>query len=310
MAVSSVNGADPVKTTQVQEQKKGKSDVLASTLGLGAVGAGAGGWFGGKKPTLEQIFTQKPDSFTSNEVKEIDADAAKTLEDASLEYNNGGTKELKELRDARATRKVNIAAQVPENLDELEKKVSETKNAFEAKKVKIDDTEYTAKTVSDELTTAQEEYKNAKTAFDSAEESAKEDAKKTLDSAKEKLNKANEKVRKFYAEAEQENKTYRDAKKELAQAKRNKFENAAKVADTAEKKIVDAIEAKKTAFAEAKTHLKDEILGREEVKNAFEKIKKAFPKEGKGKAALIYGGIAAAVGLVLGLVLGGSKKEA
>ena len=67
----------------------------------------------------------------------------------------------------------------------------------------------------------------------------------------------------------------------------------------------DAVEAAKTKKNEKIASLVQD----DQMKASLEKIKKLFPKEGKGKAALMWGGIAAAVGLVAGLVLGGNNKK-
>ncbi len=53
-----------------------------------------------------------------------------------------------------------------------------------------------------------------------------------------------------------------------------------------------------------------ELAGDQEYKTAFGKIKKLFPKGQRGKMALIYGGIAAAVALVLNFAAGFTKKGA
>ena len=52
-----------------------------------------------------------------------------------------------------------------------------------------------------------------------------------------------------------------------------------------------------------------EFIGDENVKSAFEKIKKLFPKEGKGKTAAIWGAFGASLGLIAGLVINGTRKQ-
>lgn len=76
-----------------------------------------------------------------------------------------------------------------------------------------------------------------------------------------------------------------------------------------EKALSDKLIKATDDFDEVKANKLKELLGKKEVTEAFEKIKKAIPKEGGARMALIVGGIAAAVGAIGGLILGGSTKK-
>ena len=123
------------------------------------------------------------------------------------------------------------------------------------------------------------------------------------------LEKAEKKVQAFKEGTKDERKAFAEAKKDLATAKRTKFDNAAKVADSAEKKLVDAAEDASKKLTEAVNNKRTEILAKDEIKQAFEKIKDALPKEGKGKMAMIAGGIAATVGLIGGYLMNSGHSD-
>ena len=74
MSVDAINGANAQQQPQKHSALPG---AIASGVGLGVVGAGAGYFLGGTRPTLEQVFEQTPDTFTKKEVTEKDAEAAK-----------------------------------------------------------------------------------------------------------------------------------------------------------------------------------------------------------------------------------------
>ena len=80
-------------------------------------------------------------------------------------------------------------------------------------------------------------------------------------------------------------------------------------AEDLKKVVSDYTEATKK-YAENQAEKIKELAKEEKYTKAFEKIKSLFPKEGGWKMAAIVGGIAAAVGLIGGLVMGAGKKEA
>lgn len=136
---------------------------------------------------------------------------------------------------------------------------------------------------------------------------AKEDAKAALDKANEGKADA-EKLAKLADDAP-EAKAVKKAEADLKNAKVKFIEGTT---DDANKVARDAVKEYKEAFEAAKTNKANKIaeLAKEEkYTSAFAKIKKMFPKEGGWKMAAIVGGIAAAVGIVASLMMGG-KKEA
>lgn len=194
MSVNAINTAD------VQPQKKNNAGgAVGAGIGLGAAGATAGYFFGGKTPSLEEVFAQEPDTFQASMAKaeKKDADAAKTLKD-----------EMKAINEDADVKTKQAAADT---------KLEQVKNQIEAKKAKFD--------------------------ADDATKALRDEASKAVDELK-----------------------------------------------TAKKGLIDRLKDKNN------------------VTEAFSKIKKSLT-EGKGKAAAIWGGIALAVGLIAGAVLGG-KKEA
>ncbi|MCI1273732.1 MAG: hypothetical protein LKG27_04780 [Clostridiaceae bacterium] len=287
--MADVNAIQPA----TPEQKSSKmGPAVASTVVLGGLGAAGGYFMGGKRPSLEEVFKQQPDKFVAKEVTDIDADSAKKLSDAVVEYNKAGSTELGELQNAN---KAYVIKRNEKEVDQaLTDKLAETRKAFNDKSVTIDDKQFKVEDIKNSLKTAREKVASATT---------DEDKK----AAKEALDKAKANAKKFNEATTTERKAVIDAKKAITKARQGKFDEAAKVADSAEKKLVDEVADKTKAYSKAKTDKLSEILGKDEIKTAFEKIKKAFPKEGKGKAAAIYGGIAAAVGLIAGLMMGGKK---
>ncbi len=269
----SVNAINPVGAEA--QKKRSTSSVAAPTIGLGLVGAGAGYLAGGKRPTPEQILAMEPDTFESH-VKdakdEVKTEADKVKEEIKkLNDENGEYAPEKAKKDA-------FDAEV--NKQTLKDDASETKALKEAQE------NYDKKLLEELNKDKKDGEKLAKIA------DAPEDAQKA---AKEALKESDEAKALKTAE-----KNVRTAKEKLVRES----------TDDGVKKIVkefdDAVEAAKTKKNEKISNLvKDE-----KIKAALDKIKKLFPKEGKGKAAAIWGGIAAAVGLIAGLVLSGSKKEA
>ncbi len=295
MTVEQVNGA------QTQAPKKNYTTAALATAGLGAVGATGGYFLGGSRPTLEEIFKQKPDAFTASEVTAADSEAATKLAAAQTEYKAAGAAEKAELRTAAEALRDEIKNATPDNLADLNQKVTDAKTAYNAKEIEV--TLADGSKVKKKATDIAKDLKDAKAKLAAAtDDAAKEAAKKELDAAR-----AN--VKTFREQAKKEIGDLGTAQKNLHNAKKAKFDELAKVDGSNEKKLVDAVAEKSNNFKNAMKTKMDEILGRDEIKQAFEKVKKAFPKEGKGKAALIYGGIAAAVGLVVGIFFAG-KKEA
>ena len=270
MSVNAVNSA-PVDAPK----KKSSSSVAAPTIGLGVVGAGAGYLAGGKRPSLEEVFKMAPDTFESH-VKEA-KDEVKTEADKIGE-------EIKKLND--------------ENGEFVPDKAK--KEAFDS------------------------QVNGQKLADDAAETKALEKANENYDKKLlEELNKDKKDGEKFAKVSDAPADAQKAAKEALKDADETKaLKTAEKNVRTAKEKLVresadenvkkivkefdDAVEAAKTK----KTEKISNLVKDENMKSAFDKIKKMFPKEGKGKAAAIWGGIAAAVGLIAGLVLSGNKKEA
>lgn len=270
MSVNAVNSA-PVDAPK----KKSSSSVAAPTIGLGVVGAGAGYLAGGKRPSLEEVFKMAPDTFESH-VKEA-KDEVKTEADKIGE-------EIKKLNDENGefvpdkAKKEAFDSQV--NGQKLADDAAETK-ALEKANENYD------KKLLEELNKDKKDGEKLAKAADASVEARKAAAEAIKDSDEAKAVKTAED-------------NVRAAKEKLVRES----------ADENVKNVVKEFDEAVQAATENKNKKIAELAGKDDMKNAFAKIKKLFPKEGKGKAALLWGGIAAAVGLVAGLVLGGSKKEA
>ncbi len=293
MSVDAINGANAQQQPQKHSALPG---AITSGIGLGVVGAGAGYFLGGKRPTLEQVFEQTPDTFTKKEVTEKDAEAAKKLQDAVHEVDTSTKAERKASLDASKKIADEVNKQTVDKQVEKQTAIDNARKALEEKEVEIDGNKFKQAEVKQELLEARKAVNSAKT----------DEEKKA---AKDLLEEAEKKVQAFKEGTKDERKAFAEAKKDLATAKRTKFDNAAKVADSAEKKLVDAAEDASKKLTEAVNNKRTELLAKDEIKQAFEKIKDALPKEGKGKMAMIAGGIAAAVGLIGGYLMNSGHSD-
>lgn len=293
MSVNAINTAD------VQPQKKSNAGAaVGAGLGLGAVGATAGYFLGGKTPSLEEVFAQEPDTFKASMDKaaEKDAEAARTLKEEMAAINNNADVVAKQTAaDTKAEQvKQGIEARTDyDNKAELDKAKTDAQAALDAKEVEIAEGDTTKKIKYNEakqaVTDAENEVKNLAT-------DAADDVKKA---ATDKLEAAKNNLAKFDDEAN----ALKDAEKNLFEAKKAKFD-----ADDATKALREEASKAAEELKTAKKGLIDRLKDKNTVTEAFGKIKKSLT-EGKGKAAAIWGGIALAVGLLAGAVLGG-KKEA
>ncbi len=293
MSVDAINGANAQQQPQKHSALPG---AIAGGVGLGAAGALGGYFLGGKRPTLEQVFEQTPDTFKSEAVTKKDAEAAKKLQDAVHEVDISTKAERKASLDASKNIADEVNKQTVDKQVEKQTAIDNARKALEGKEVEIDGNKFKQAEVKQELLEARKAVNSAKT----------DEEKKA---AKDLLEKAEKKVQAFKEGTKNERKAFAEAKKDLATAKRTKFDNAAKVADSTEKEFVDAAESASKKLTEAVNNKRTEILAKDEIKQAFEKIKDALPKEGKGKMAMIAGGIAAAVGLVAGYLMNSGHND-
>lgn len=279
--------------TEPQVQKKSSSGAAIGTgLGMGALGAGAAYMWGGKTPSLEEVFAQAPDKFTSSyeamkQKGETEANTVKT------EYEALQT-DLKPKADEVAAKQAAVNEAIEnvaefDNKDTLNQAVTEaeTKLGVE-KKVKIGDAEVSVK-----YTDAKAELKNAEEALANA---AKGVDKAPLEQA---VTDAKTKVGAFDAEV----KALDEAKAKRFEAKKVKFD-ADEATKALREELTSATEALNTAKTEAIGKLKDKT----ELTGAFGKVKKAL-LEGRGKAMAIWGGAALVAGLILGKLFGGKKAQ-
>lgn len=296
MSVNAVNAAD------VQQPKKNNSGAAIGTgVGLGAVGAGAGYFLGGKTPSLEEVFSQEPDTFKASMDKaaEKDSAAAETLrKEMEAIGENADVKAKQTAADAKANEvKTAIEGRTDyENKATLDQAVTDKKTALDTKEVEVakaDGTEGTRKIkyaeAKTELEAAENEVKNL--AADAAED-VKTAAKNKLETAKNNL-----------AQFDTEANALKEAENAVFDAKKVKFE-----ADEATKALREEAAKAADELTNARKGIIDKLKDKNTVTEAFGKIKKSLT-EGKGKAMAIYGGIALAVGLLAGAMLGG-KKEA
>ena len=288
MSVDAMNGAN-AQQTQTHSALPG---AIAGGVGLGLVGATGGYLLGGKRPTLEQVFKQDPDTFKSEAVTKKDAAAAKTLQDAAQEYKNAGANEKNLLKKANGEMNNAIAALTVENQDKLQEAIAKAQETLNNKEVKIGDKKYKAKDIAVELHEAQAEFAAAKNGTDAVKAEA---AKK--------LAKARVNAQTFNSEAKKEMDAVREATKALRNARTTEFNKLAENAGS-QKALKEAATKASENFNNVKSSKLSELVGKKEITEAFEKIKNAIPKEGKTKMALIVGGIAAAVGFLGNLLLG------
>jgi DNA repair exonuclease SbcCD ATPase subunit len=295
MSVNAINAAD------TQQQKKSNMGAAVGTGAvLGTAGAVAGHFLGGKTPTLEEVFAQEPDTFEASMEKanKKDEAATKTLREEMKNINEDADVVSKKnaLKDklGEVETKINGITEY-DNKAELDKKVTEAQNDLAKEKtVKIGEADTSVKYETLDA------YKADKKALEAAEKElagATEDAAKQTAQAK--IDGLKPKVEAFKSEAE----ALETANKNVFDAKKAKFD-----ADETTKALREELSKAADEFKTAKKTLIDKLKDNKTVTEAFGKVKKALT-EGKGKAAAIWGGIALAVGLIAGAVLGG-KKEA
>lgn len=290
MSVDAINGANAQQQPQKHSALPG---AIAGGIGLGAVGVGAGYFLGGKRPTLEQVFEQTPDTFTKKEVTEKDAEAAKKLQDAVTEYKDVNVNG--EVGKANKAVYDSVQAQTLENQADLDNAIQKAKEAYAGKDVDINGKKSFAE-IKASIKNAQDKLKAATT--DEAKNTAKEELKKALDDRKA-----------FLDATKEERSALAKAKNEVRKAKIAQFVEKAKTEANAEHGYADALTKAQEKLTKARADKKTELLAKDEIKQAFEKIKDALPKEGKGKMAMIAGGIAAAVGLIGGYLMNSGHSD-
>lgn len=298
MGMNSVDGLAPQQQVQAQVGNAATPLAVAGGIGLGGIGATAGYFIGNKRPDLEKVFTQAPDTFRAEAVTKKDADAARTLQEAATEYRNAGKAERMALNKAILDCHNSTKNQTIDNRAKLEKAITDAKDAYFNKEVEIGGEKKTAKDVASELRAAREEVKAAKNADDATKATAIENYRKA---------KANADA--FNSGAQKERKALMEARKKLSDALSEKFIDKVGDEKSVEKALSDKLIKATDDFDEVKANKLKELLGKKEITEAFEKVKKAIPKEGGARMALIVGGIAAAVGAIGGLILGGSTKK-
>ena len=292
MSVNAINAADP-------QQKQGSSvgAAISTGVGLGLVGSGAGYFLGGKRPDLEKVFAMPADKFESatKDLKDAEKEAADKLAAGRKELQDAVESKYKEFSAKTHERAAKISAIAPENA-ELATNATTAESELNAIKVNIGGEEKSLKDVRDAVKNARAQVKAATT--DEAKNAAKEELKKALDdyNAFSKDEKAKAAIEK-YAKAEHELNTAKVAKYNADAAEGKPYNALEKEISEIRKGYKDAFDTKMNALKENKDY-----------QEAFGKINKLFPKEGKGKAAMIYGSIAAAIGLVAGYFLGNSKE--
>lgn len=301
MSVNAINAADAP-----QQKKSNAGSAIGAGVGLGVVGGTAGYFIGNKRPDLEKVFTQSPDTFTSEAVKSADAASAKVLEDAVNEYKAAGDEAA--VTTAAKNRGASIIGQTPDNIAELNSAVTTAETNLSNKTVKIENVDYKLADINADLKTKAQAHKAAKETLKAAGDAATDAEKQAVTNAKAELDKVIAKRKAFLEGAKTEVDALRTARKNRFDAQLAKFNAQAAVEGSTEKGLVTALETAKTNLTNARNTKKTEILGRDAVKEAFEKIKSAIPKEGGKKMAMYIGIPAAVVGVLAGLMSG--KKEA
>lgn len=156
MSVNAINGVNP---QQGQDKRSVLPAAIAGGTVLGTAGAAAGYMWGGKSPSLAEVFAQEDDAFTKtmDKLGETDSEAVKTL---------------KEERNA-----ILNEAGVADKKTALEQKFSEVNDAINNR------TDYANKAELDQaLADATTEYNNlAQNATDAEKDAAKAKIKKAKD---------------------------------------------------------------------------------------------------------------------------------
>jgi len=295
MSVNAINAAEP------QQKGNPMASALATGVGLGAVAGGVGYYVGNKRPDLDKVFAMPKDKFeaATKEAAEDLKDDVKKIAAGRKVYADAIEEKRKPLANARKAKVDLVKSQTPDNIDELNKKIADAEDAIKAKEV--GENKLTKTAVDAEQETARENYRKAEKVVKDAGENATEEQKNALTDAENKLKEANKKSKEFYNGASEEVTKLRNAKKELANAKR------AKVAEAEMTKATTDIQEAKKALIDAKTSKLNELTGKQEYKDAFAKIQKLFPKEGGKKIGLIAAGVAAAIGLIGGYIMGNKQ---
>ncbi len=293
MSVNAINAADP-------QQKQGSpiNAAIGTGVGLGLAGAAGGYFLGGQRPDLEKVFSMPADKFESvtKDLKDEEKTAADKIAAGRKELEDAVKPKIDEFKSKTSERASKIAGITPEKA-ELVTNATNAKNDLDAIKVSIDGKDKSLKDVRDAVKTKRAAVKAATT--EEAKKTAKDELKKALDEYKEfaKDEKASAAIKK-----------YANAERELNTARVTKYQAEVAKDGTAEKALNEAIAKIRNEYKEAFNTKMNALKDNKEYQDAFGKIKKLFPKEGKGKAALIYGGIAAAVGLIAGYILGNNKQ--
>lgn len=310
MSVNAINAADQ------QPQRKSSPIVPSLVAGtvLGGAGYGGGYYFSRKRPDLDAVFAMTPDTFKA-ETKEAPAELKEhvtTIENARTEYAKAGETERNAWHTEIKKRAnlINSDAMKPDNFEELQRAITDKNATLSGKKVDVSETKkgVTYEAATNEVKTKRAAWMKAKADLAAASDADKA-AKQTIVNQKlQELNQAKADRKTVYNGAKTEVDEAIKAKRDMVKARVAKFEaEAAK--DGAAKDAKTAIANAANKFTEAKNTKLTELKGKKEIKTAFEKIQKLFSKKANGKTAWIAAGIAAAVGLIAGYILGGSKND-
>ncbi|MBP3924823.1 hypothetical protein J6E39_06240 [bacterium] len=323
--VNAVNGADAAAKAQEAQasQKRNYTPVIAGTVVGGAAGAGAAALWGKTAPSLEEVFAQKPDVFKKSveAMKGENGASGEKIEKAMKEINDAAAPkkaELKaeaiKLRDGELKTAYDTEAAKPDSdLAKAKKELDDAKTALNNKEIEIKTKEgdkevvnkKTVTKIREEYVAAQKDLKAKEKAVADAGKDATDAQKTAVTDAKTKLTESKKEYDMIASQAKDDRAKVVAADKKFHDA-RKAIKNGAKEDSDLGKAIKEVnkkAEAVKTAVKEKTT----EVVSRDEIKNAYKDVKGAL-KEISWKNMSIWGGIAAVVGLVAGMVLGKNNE--
>lgn len=290
MSVNAINAAEP------QQKGNPMASALATGVGLGAVAGGVGYYVGNKRPDLDKVFAMPKDKFEAatkeagedlkTDVEKIAA-GRKEFKDVCVDGTKAVNEEAKKLNSLARSASVEDTT-LAENVEKYEKElkgksVEITNAAGEKETVKMETVINNVNKAKKELADAAE---NEKAAKQTALNNAMEDYK----------------AFKKHEEIKEIRKNLREAQRALGKAQWQAIE-----ADEAAKGLKDSISKLQTKNTEARTSKLSDLTSKQEYKDAFAKIQKLFPKEGGKKIGLIAAGVAAAIGLIGGYIMGNKQ---